>query len=311
MVLAAVFAFYSIESLIVSYQHRVRTVDYVSVEQYHPIGIAMFPQDFAVFDKCEFVYNDDLKPHETNWTDILPIGVETNCTYINVTFYSQLVKSNRTAMVFRGPTHVLMKQSLGLHYTIDTTKRDFSGMEYMLIDYWEDLLQLSPEQRADFLSNHEARRPLYTVSAGFRSWIKLSYILRYDVSSDKNLSDFIVQTDLSIYNDWRNLSDRTSNVIYALFEWKSNTYEYIDSIISTTIWNTLGAMAGVFLSLVKAGQFCTQWIQRIKRERRKKLLKLQELQLAQKAAIEEFEKRRQEKEFRKQNSTKKMDVTLE
>ena len=43
-VMAGVFAFYSIEALIVSYQHRVRTASYITVDQYKPIGIAFFPQ---------------------------------------------------------------------------------------------------------------------------------------------------------------------------------------------------------------------------------------------------------------------------
>ena len=42
--IAGVFAFYSIEALIVSYNHRVRTASYITVEEYAPIGIALFPQ---------------------------------------------------------------------------------------------------------------------------------------------------------------------------------------------------------------------------------------------------------------------------
>ena len=53
MVIAAVITFYSIESVIVSYQHRVRSVQYITVEEYYTIGIAMFPQDFAKFNRCE------------------------------------------------------------------------------------------------------------------------------------------------------------------------------------------------------------------------------------------------------------------
>jgi hypothetical protein len=42
--MAGVFAFYSIEALIQSYHHRVRTARYITVEKYDPIGIAVFPQ---------------------------------------------------------------------------------------------------------------------------------------------------------------------------------------------------------------------------------------------------------------------------
>ena len=43
-VMAGVFAFYSIEALIESYKHRVRTVSYITVDQYQPAGIALFLQ---------------------------------------------------------------------------------------------------------------------------------------------------------------------------------------------------------------------------------------------------------------------------
>ena len=43
-VTAGVFAFYSIEALVVSYHHRVRTARYITVNEYKPAGIAIFPQ---------------------------------------------------------------------------------------------------------------------------------------------------------------------------------------------------------------------------------------------------------------------------
>lgn len=308
MTLAAIFAFYSIQGLVFSYQHRVRTVEYITVEKFPPIGIAVFPEDFAYFNSCEFKYNDDLRPDRGNWTDVLPAGVEKDCTYINITFHSSLIGANRTAMVFRGPSHVRLKQSLALFFTINTTVRVFSGMEYLLIEYWDDLVNLSYEKQQATLANHEANTTLYTVPAGFRSWVKLFYIQKYDAVKGRNESDFLVQSDYSIYNDWRNISDRTTNVIYALFEWKDPFYEYVDTIISTTIANTIGAMAGVFLTLQRAANFFWRWVQRIRRERQKKLVKLQELQEEQKAVMEEYEKKKQERKLRKQNSAKKLDI---
>ena len=70
MILAGIFAFYSIEGLITSYRHRVRTVNYVTVPDgtYDPVGIAMFLQDFGTFVNCSFLFSDDLFPTEN------PIG---------------------------------------------------------------------------------------------------------------------------------------------------------------------------------------------------------------------------------------------
>ena len=42
--IAGVFAFYSIEALLESYNHRVRTASYITVDEYPPFGIAIFPQ---------------------------------------------------------------------------------------------------------------------------------------------------------------------------------------------------------------------------------------------------------------------------
>lgn len=41
-VMAGVFAFYSIEALVESYRHRVRTADYITVDTYEAPGIAFF-----------------------------------------------------------------------------------------------------------------------------------------------------------------------------------------------------------------------------------------------------------------------------
>ena len=52
---AGVFAFYSIEALIESYNHRVRTASYVTVDEYDPIGLALFPEVHHGVCECEFV----------------------------------------------------------------------------------------------------------------------------------------------------------------------------------------------------------------------------------------------------------------
>ena len=302
MVIAGVFAFYSIEGLIHSYEHRVRSVHFISVEKYHPIGIVFFPEDFATYDGCDFKYNDELAPGGRNWTRILPIAPQ-NCTYVNVTFHSSLIDEDRMAMVFKGPTLVHLKQSLALYYTVNTTLRNYSAIEYMLFEYWDDFIGLSPEDQRNFLAQVEKTQALYTVPSGFRTWIKLSYILRNDGNENtKNRSDFTISADFSKYNDWRNISERTTDVVYALFEWKTDTYEYITEILSTNVWNTLGGLAGVFVTLIKAGEYCTTWIKRIRRERKKKKLKLQELEEEQQRMLEEFEKQKEEKKLMKQNT---------
>ena len=292
MCMAAVFAFYSIEGLIISYRHRVRTVDYINVPNgvYEPIGIAMFLEDFATFNNCSFLYSDDLFPQNSqNWTNVQPLGQV--CKHMNVTFYSQLVNANRTAMVFRGPTLASLKQSLGIYFHVDTTKRQFSAIEYLLVPDWWAVANATEAERGHYLSDKEKTKPLHTVPAGFRTWVKMTKVVRNDDGA-KNLSEFLITADFSKYNDWRNVTERTTDIVFALFEWESTTYEYLGEILSTNIWNTLGALAGVFVTLFRAGEYCKQWIWRMRRERKKKQLRLQELAEEQRQLLLEYEQRR-------------------
>ncbi len=305
MVIAAVIAFYSIESLIQSYQHKVRTVQYISVDEYRTIGIAVFPQDFARFDHCEFIYGDDLAPKNMNSSHINPANQ--TCQYSFVTFHSKLVNTNRTAMIFHGPTMVKQKQSLGLHFTINTTTRQFSAMEYLLLEDWYSKMHASHEKKADYLAEMEYAMPLYTVPAGFRSWIKISYLIRNDGTDSKNLSDFVTNTDFGTYTGWYNNDNGTSNnsaPVYALFEWKSDTFEYVTEIVSTTIWSAIGSLAGVFVTLVKAGEYGEKLIRRIQRDRKKKRLRLQELEAEREEKVREYHKKRLAKRLQEESYLK-------
>ena len=307
MILAAVIAFYSIDSLVESYKHRVRSVKYITVDKYNTIGIAMFPQDFAKFEKCGFKYADDLAPHKGNWTRIQPPGQ--NCNYTFVTFHSKLVDTNRTAMIFHGPTLVRQKQSLAVHFTINTAVRDFSAMEYLLLEDWHVKMNESLEAQANYLADMEYAMPLFTVPSGFRTWVKMSYIMRNDGPGSQNLSDFVIHSDFATYTGGKNTSEGDTAPIYALFEWKTDTYQYITEIVSTTIWNTLGSLAGVFVTIVKAGEYCQKCIQRVRRDRRKKLQKLKELEEQRKKMLEEYHRSRNAQRLKTNRSSMKEDVS--
>lgn len=90
-------------------------------------------------------------------------------------------------------------------------------------------------------------------------------IIRGDEGVTKNLSDFYLTTDFSAYNDRRPIENQTTDPVIVLFEWKSATFEYIRDILSTTIWNTLGSLAGVFVTLIKAAEYFYAWIKRLRR----------------------------------------------
>ena len=69
---------------------------------------------------------------------------------------------------YRGPTRVDRKQSLWLNFSVDTSAREFGGIEFLMLNSWDDLLKMTEADRRGFLSQEEAREPLYTVPAGFR-----------------------------------------------------------------------------------------------------------------------------------------------
>lgn len=81
----------------------------------------------------------------------------------------------------RGPTRVQLKQSLWLNFTIDTTKRQFGGIEFLLFNSFQKFNESSEAERQSILSGQEAKEPLYTVPAGFRS------VERIRVYQDLNL----------------------------------------------------------------------------------------------------------------------------
>lgn len=291
MVVAAVVVFFSVNALIVSYHHKVRSIQDVTVDHYRTIGIALFPEHRARYEGCEFLYADALHPGEGNWSG--PQPSDQTCTHTNVTFYSAMQQRNRTAMVFNGPTLVHRKQSLAVHYTVNTESDNFSAIEYLLLGYWDHVLNESSAAQAEYLTKVEKARPLSTVPAGFRTWIKMSYTI-HNSGGGQNISDFTTSADLASYNK-RNSSDQATAPLLVLFEWKGNTYEYVTDILSTTAWNTVGSLAGVMVALIKVGEYAKQWINRVRRERKKKFLKVAEIEEQHRRKMHQFWQRKVDK----------------
>lgn len=300
IVIATVVVFFSIQALFLSYHNRVRSVRTLSVQKYNIIGIAFFPNQFATYDSCEFMYDDDLTDGMDHWITLQPAGHI--CTYTNVSFFSQSLQRNRTALVFNGPTLVHLKQSLVAHFHINTTARNYSAIQYMLLGYWHKVVNQSKEVQKKYLMEQERSAPLFTVSAGFRTWIKMAYTIRNKM--ENNITDFRIHADLAAYNDRRNASDRDISPVCAVFEWKGDTYEYVTEILSTTVWNTLGSLAGVFIALIKVGEFTHHWIKRVRREGKKKLLKEAEIEENHRKKVEQYLRKKMEKDLKRLTSSK-------
>lgn len=292
-VVAAVVVFFSIDALIVSYRHKVRSIESITVEKYRTIGIALFPQESATFISCEFLYADTLYPDENMWTKLQPPNQI--CEHTNVTFFSTMLQRNRTAMVFNGPTLVNMKQSLVLHFTMNTGGENYSSIDYLLLGYWDHILG-QPLEQAKYLDEAEIAKPKFSVPAGFRTWIKMSYTI-YNDGADKNISDFDVHADLTAFNEWWNGSERANSPVMVLLEWKGNTYKYVTDILSTNAWNTVGSMAGMLVALIKVGEYFNRWIKRMRREKKKKYLKAAEIEEQHHRRLEIYWRRKMEQQL--------------
>lgn len=300
MVVAAVVVFFSLDALIVSYQHKVRSIQDITVDHYRVIGVAIFPEHIAHFEHCEFLYAEDLHPDGDSWTELEPPNH--TCKHTNVTFHSTLLQRNRTAMVFDGPTLVHLKQSLAVTYTVDTASGEYSAIEYLLLGYWDQVRNKSREEQAQYLAEVEQTKPWYTIPAGFRTWIKMSYTIHNQgTPTSRNISDFTVTADLTSFNR-RNESNPATSPLLVLFEWKGDTYQYVTDILSTTAWNTVGSLAGVFVALIKVGEYAHRWVKRVRRERKKKFLKAAEIEEQHRRKLDKFWQRKIERKLNELSS---------
>ena len=293
MVVAIIFAFYTIQGLVTSYENKVRSVQSISVNgRFDPVGIAIFPQ-FSKFESCSYRYYDDLTPHDEDRPIPCDYDIPQTCTMINVTFNSTtFVDVERYAMVFKSPTLVGCKQSILIRYSINTTLREFSAVEYILFDDWGEFERKSLDQKKVFLAGLEKTENIYTFPAGFRTWIKMSY-------SVANYGSKINSTEFRIIDNYASFNGPSYDVenypMEVLFQWKDKYFDYINEIVSTTAWSAFGSICGVFITLVKAGEFCRMWIRRIRREKQKKEIHLKKLEEEQKKLLESYEQRQREK----------------
>ncbi len=294
MGVAIVFAFYTIEGLMESYKNRVRSVQQIDVDgRYSPIGIAIFPS-YSEYKKCEYRYYDNLSPSYGN-SDPGPCGnyqLPFNCFIHNFSFTSTIIQNlTRQVLVFQGPTLVKCKQSLKLSFGIDTSQREYSAIEYILFDDWKAFNGKSKQEQQDYLAYIEQNRTVYTFPAGFQTWVKMSYSIYQNFGNKKNYTEFNIIDSYASYNEYNN----TYMPMEVLFEWKDNHYDYIQEIVSTTVWSAFGSFCGLLLTVVKVGEFGKAWIRRFRRDKQKKRIHLQKLEAEQKRQMELYEERKKKR----------------
>ena len=297
MGVAIVFAFYTIEGLIESYKNRVRSIQQIDVDgRYPPIGIAIFPQ-FSEYLKCEYRYYDNLSPiSQDNNADPGSCGnfqLPFVCSIHNLTFNSTIIGNlTRRVLVFQGPTLVKCKQSLKLGFAIDTSQRVYSALEYILFDDWEGFNSKTKQAQQDYLAYIEQNRTVYTFPAGFRTWVKLTFSVYENFGNERNYTEFDIIDSYASYNEYND----SYMPMEVLFEWKNNHYDYVQEIVSTTIWSAFGSFCGLLLTIVKIAEFCKAWIRRFRRDKQKKRVHLQKLEDEQKKLMESYQQRKKKRQ---------------
>lgn len=306
MIVAVVFAFYTIQGLVLSYSNHVQSVQTKKIEsEYQSVGIAIMPQ-FSTYVSCDYRYYDDLSPNQTVDIDTCNNhSLPEHCAYTNVTFTSEALGVQRYAMVFRGPTLVYCKQSLRLLYNIITSEREFSAIEYMLFDNWDKFNKSSLAEQEKQLADMERHKVIHTFPSGMRTWVKITYSELLTVNG-KKMSEFTLLPSYGAYTPKCNSCDliRPTSII---FEWASPYYSSTQELISTTAFNAIGSLCGILITLMKAAEFCRQWIRRIRREKQKKLQHLQNLEKQQQQLLEEYEARKRERREAKLKAREALD----
>ncbi len=294
MAAAIVFAFYTIEGLIESYNNKVRSIQQIDVNgRYPPIGIAIFPR-FSFYQDCEYRYYDNLSPvSHTNPGSCGHFQIPITCSVTNMSFNSSVVQNlTRSALIFQGPRLVKCKESLKLAFGIDTTKREYSALEYILFDDWEGFNQKNLIEKQRYLAFIEQNRTVYTFPAGFRTWVKLSYSIYENFGTSRNYTEFDIIDNYASFNDYND----TYMPMEVLFEWKTDHYDYVQEIVSTTIWSAFGSFCGLLLTIVKIAEFCKAWIRRFRRDKQKKRIHMQKLEEQQKRLMESYEQKKKKKQ---------------
>ena len=272
---------YSVLAIISASGSNLRSVTYLYSAEYPPIGIAIIP-DFSIYHGCFYRYFDDLAPPDSTYNP--PYFGE--CNYTNVTFESIKLNTTRFAMVFKSPVHVNFKEILGVNFTINTTVRDYSAIEYWLIDDWNGFYLSSRKQQAVVLANAEETRPIHTFPAGMRTWVKMSKIIEKN-SLNPNAT-FTVEPNFAKYTYRHGNLENGTDALQVLFEWESPVFEVYEVIPAISLWNAVGSLCGILIILWKVGEIGHGMFKRMRRERSKIKQRIKEKHVQKTHLMDEY-----------------------
>ena len=275
---------YSVLAILDVLRVPVRSVTYQRTDRYPPILIVIVP-DFSTYYGCYMRYFDDISPDPAYNSSIGP----RNCTYTNITFASLKLNVSRFAMVFQSPTDVANKQILCINYTINTTVRDYSAIEYWMFDDWNSFDSSNETEKEEILAQSELTHPIHTFPAGMRTQVKLSKIEEDDVNNLHSVR-FQVEPNFARYNREEAVSGVSH--LQVMFEWSSPVYEVYKAVLPLSFWSAVGSICGVLITIWKLAEVGTSLMRKFRRERKKIKRRLKK---------KEEEKAKLQKEYSKTN----------
>lgn len=260
----AVFLFYqTVADFLLKVKQPVMSVSYKEVDSFSAPGIAVYPGT-ALLLSCKHHYHDSVPP----LVDPGEPG-DKDCDMLHVDYIGPF--SNRTqkrALVVRGPTDVRNKELIFMQFSRNKSEDDFSAVAYMMFARFSELT--ASANRSAFLRDCERNYSMWTFSGGFRTWVKMSLVKTSGRSSEA--VEFRQETAVVKFNDKRPQGQRSTQLFFAVFQWRDPFIQDIRLIVTANPWSSAAILCGVFMALFKAANFAKltiQWIIRMRRRQRR------------------------------------------
>ncbi|XP_070558144.1 proton-activated chloride channel-like isoform X2 [Ptychodera flava] len=257
---AGIVAYNTINVYVESQKRPVTSITYKEMQVYPAPGIVIYSSDInAVFLSCGHYYNDIVEPPTLDPN-------HKNCTFVDISYPNPYFPERfRKAVVFRGPTKLQKKEILFINFSLNLTARNFSGIEYLLFPNWYGFWNSS--DKAKFIRECDINNPTWTFSGGMLTWIKLALTETYYLDNSRD-SEFDVEASMVKYNDPRPPSEKMNELFFVMFQWRDKFITEAHLVTTVSPWNTIGVLCGVFLTLIKAGEFATKSIKWLVKARR-------------------------------------------
>ncbi|XP_045918177.1 proton-activated chloride channel [Micropterus dolomieu] len=265
---AVFLAYQTISEFLQKLNHPVMSVNYKEVDSFSPPGIALYPGSAQLLS-CRHHQHDYIPP-------LVDPGKpqEGDCVIEEVNYLGPFTnQTEKRALVVRGPSDVRNKELIFIQFSHNETQEDFSAITYMLFAKFSDLTDSA--NKSEFMRDCERNYSTWTISGGFRTWVKMSLVTTFGKSNEAVA--FRQESAVVKFNDKRPESEKLNQLFFAVFQWRDPFMQEIRLIVTANPWSSVAILCGVFMALFKAANFAKltiQWIIKMrKRHLRNKELK--------------------------------------